>query len=322
MRYSLDRRAFLRVALAGAALASLSWRALADRVSSSPLPRRALGRTGAQVPIIGYGTAQTGIERSVKEGVRLFESALERGLNYFDTAPEYTGYGKSQIQLGHAFKERRGEVFLTTKCAKAKADEAMRLLESNLKELQTDHVDLLYVHSLGADEMDLKVITGPGGVMEFLEKAKRTGLARFVGVTGHNRPDRFLPILEDYDIDVIMNSVNFVDRHTYNFEEKVWPVAARRNVALVAMKVFGGSLHSRDSTSRLPVEHHDAAFRYALSLPNMACAVIGMKNQEELERNLAWAKSFKPLSDEEMSSLEDLGKRLAAEWKDHLGVVV
>lgn len=320
MSYSFTRRDFLRLIAAGAAFAAVPWKALAERLSP-PLARRALGKTGVQVPILGFGTAQSGTELSVEEGARLFTAALERGINYFDTAPEFAGYGKAQVQLGHAFKERRNEVFLATKCAKAKADEAMKLLESNLRELQTDHVDLIYVHSLGDDMMDLKVITGPGGVMEFLEKARREGLARFVGVTGHNRPDRFLPILRDYDLDVMMNCVNFVDRHTYNFEEKVWPVAAQRNVGLVAMKVFGGSQHSKDATARLPVEHHHAALRYALSLPNVACAVVGMKSLEELERNLAWARGFTPLDEQELASLRDLGRSLAAEWKDHLGVV-
>lgn len=326
MRGNFSRRNFLQTAMWATAFAALSGRLQATALGTGTLgnealPRRALGKTGVEVPILGYGCAQVGTERSIHEGVQLFQQALELGITYFDTAPEWSGYGKSQVQLGHAFKGRRQDIFLTTKAAKPKADEALRVLEKSLKELQTDYVDLLYVHSIGADEMDIDVVTAPGGAMEFLDRARKAGMAKYIGVTGHNRPDRFVRVLKDFDIDVMMNSVNFVDRHTYNFEEKVWPVAAEKNVGLVAMKIFGGSLGSKTADAKLPPEHHEAAFRYALSLPNVACAVVGMKTLQELQRNLEWARSFKPMSETEIAALRPVGQQLAANWKDHLGKV-
>ncbi len=323
MDKSFSRREFLQSSLAAAAFAGLASKApsAAGGPAASSLPSRVLGKTAVQVPLLGFGTAQTGMARTIEEGVQVFHKALELGINYFDSAPEFAGYGKAQVQLGHAFKDRRKEVFLTTKCAKNKADEALKLLESNLKEMQTDYTDLVYVHSLGADERDMKTVTGPGGVMEFLQTAKRDGLARFVGVTGHNRADRFLPILKDYDLDVIMNAVNFVDRNTYDFEGKIWPVAAEKNVGLVAMKVFGGSQGNNQHNSKLPAEHHQLALRYALSLPGVSCAVVGMKTVEEVQRNVDWIKQYAPLNEQERAQLDTLGKTIAAAWKDHLGKV-
>lgn len=325
MRKFFSRREFLQSSIAAAALAGMASSnatSAADAPAASSLPSQVLGKTGVQVPLLGMGTAQMGIARSIEEGVQVLHKALELGINYFDSAPEFAGYGKAQLQLGHAFKDRRKEVFLTTKCARNRADEALKLLESNLKEMQTDYTDLVYVHSLGADERDMKTVTGPGGVMEFLQKAKRDGLARFVGVTGHNRADRFLPILKDYDLDVIMNAVNFVDRNTYNFEEKIWPVAAEKNVGLVAMKVFGGSQGNNEHNSKLPLHHHQLALRYALSIPGVSCAVVGMKTVEEVQRNVDWVKQFAPLNEQERAQLDGLGKTIAASWKDHLGKVV
>src|SRR5687768_11271795 len=135
MGKSLNRREFLQTSLAVAAMAGMGREAAA---AAAPIPvempRRPLGKTGVQVPLLGFGTAQAGLARTTGEAVQLLHKAVELGINYFDSAPESGGYGKAHIQLGHAFKDRRKDVFITTKCAKARADEAMKMLEQNLKE--------------------------------------------------------------------------------------------------------------------------------------------------------------------------------------------
>jgi predicted aldo/keto reductase-like oxidoreductase len=91
------------------------------------------------------------------------------------------------------------------------------------------------------------------------------------------------------------------------------------------MKVFGGQLKGEQtelSHCRMPGEHRDLAFRYAMSLPQIACAVIGMATREELHQNLNRAKSFKPLSSKEEEFLDRIGKQLAGDWGAHLGAVV
>ena len=105
------------------------------------LPTRVLGKTGISLPILGFGTAPAGRRLAQREAVRLFESALNAGVKYFDTAPEFAGYGKAQEQLGHLLKMRRPEVFLVTKCYDPTYDGTLKKLERNLKELQTDYAD-------------------------------------------------------------------------------------------------------------------------------------------------------------------------------------
>ena len=169
--------------------------------------------------------------------------------------------------------------------------------------------------------MSMSAILRRGGAVEGLLKAKREGLARFVGVTGHHRPMKFVHLLRARDIDVLMNAVNFADRHTYGFEEKVWPLARRKNVGLVAMKVFGGAVSMKMSNSKLDAAHHDIAFRYALSQPGVACAVIGMATSEELRENVERARNFRPLNEQELSETLDLGRRIADAWGAHFGAV-
>ena len=289
---------------------------------TSPLPTRLLGKTGVQLPILGFGTAHAGRRLNTREAVHLYEMAFQAGITYFDTAPEFAGYGKAQVQLSHFLKHVRSKVFLITKCYEPDGERALQLLQQSLKEMGTTHADLAFVHSVGADKMDPRVVFGKSGTYAALLKAKTLGLTRFVGLSGHSRPLRFLHALRQFDVDVLLNAVNFVDRNTYNFEERVWPAAAQENIGLIAMKVYGGAQDpppARLSHSQMPVEYHDAAFRYALSLPDVCCAVIGMATPWELEQNLQRARGFQPLSPAEIRRLQETGAPMARQWTDHLG---
>jgi predicted aldo/keto reductase-like oxidoreductase len=289
---------------------------------TSPLPTRLLGKTGVQLPILGFGTAAAGLRLDTRKAVQLYEAAFRGGITYFDTAPEFAGYGKAQVQLSHFLKHVRSKVFLVTKCYEPDGERALKLLERSLKEMGTTYADLAFVHSVGADKMDPRVVFGKYGTYAALLRARTLGLTRFVGLSGHSRPLRFLHALRQFDIDVLLNAVNFVDRHTYNFEEQVWPAAAQGNIGLIAMKVFGGAQDpppTRLSHSEMPIEYHDTAFRYALSVPNVCCAVIGMATASELEQNLQRAKSFQPLSPAEARRLQETGAPMARRWADHFG---
>jgi predicted aldo/keto reductase-like oxidoreductase len=292
--------------------------------SQPRIPVRVLGKTGVTLPILGFGTAHSGLRLNTRDAVRLYEQAFREGITYFDTAPEFAGYGKAQLQLSHVLPQVRPHVFLVTKCYEPDGDRALKLLERSLKELGTTYADLVFVHSVGADKMDPRIVFSKNGTYAALMRAKALGLTRFVGLSGHSRPSRFLQALRQFDIDVLLNAVNFVDRHTYNFEEQVWPAAAHANIGLIAMKVYGGAQDPAPRTlshSRMPVEHHDMAFRYALSQPSLCCATIGMVTHRELEENLNRARTFQPLSLEEARRLHDIGVRLARQWTDHLGPV-
>ena len=227
-----SRRQFLKTATATAALAST---AVAAPAKPAKLPQKVLGKTGVSVPVLGLGTAPGGFLPE-KDAVTLYHACVDAGVTYLDTAPELGGYGKAQVYLGQVLKERRKEAFVVTKCFEPNGEKALELLKQNLRELQIEQADLVYAHSIGDDKMTPDKIYAADGVCKALEKAKRDGLTRFVGVSGHNRPERFLTALKEWDFDVMMNAVNLVDRHTYAFEDVVWPAARKQNVGLVAMK--------------------------------------------------------------------------------------
>lgn len=293
--------------------------------TQTKIPSRLLGQTGERIPVLGFGTAPAGTRLNLREAVRLYEEALNLGVTYFDTAPDFAGYGRAQEQLGYLLKDRRKEVFLVTKCYEPDGDAALKLLERSLREMKTDHADLVFVHSVGADKMDPRIVFGRRGCYSALLRAKANGLTRFVGLSGHNRPGRFVEALKNFKVDALLNTVNFVDQHTYNFEQRVWPLAEKARVGLIAMKVYGGKNKSRPtrlSHSLMPAKYLEMAFRYALSLPNVSSAVIGMATRAELHQNIQWAKSFKPLTSREANHLRHIGKEWATQWGPHFGALV
>ena len=318
----LNRRELLQGAVAGAVVAGVGAGSTAR--AAGKLPQRKLGKTGLTVPILGYGTAPTGVKRELKDAIELYNYAIDQGVTYMDTAPEFTGYGQAQVQLGHVLKERRQEVFLVTKCHEPRGDKARQLLEKSLKELQTDHADLVYAHSIGADKMDLETLMGKDGVMQMLIQAKQEGLVRHIGISGHNRPWKFLKVLEEYgdEIEVMMNACNMASRYTYAFETRVWPVASGKNIGLVAMKVFAGMGGKQPLSSRvMPDEHLPLAIRYAWSRPNVASAVIGMATKEEIDQNVASAHAYQPLTAVEQQQVARIGMALAKKWGPNFGAV-
>jgi len=312
------RRDFLQAAGAGTVTVMAAGNLPLQANDKQSLPTRALGNTGVKVPIIGVGTAPAG-HQPRKEAAEFYAACLDAGVKYMDTAPEFAGYGVAQAALGDILKTRRDEAFVVTKCWEPDGEKALKLLRSNLRELQTDHADLVYAHSIGSDKMEPKTVLGRGGVMQALSKAQKDGLTRFIGVSGHNRPERFLNVLKDFEIKVMMNAVNFVSRHIYNFEEKVWPEAHRRGVALVAMKVYGGGIKPRGG--KIKSKDVFDAFRYAQSLPNISTVVVGLYDKKELEENIRFARTYTPLAEKEMAELVARGKRLAESWGTPYGPV-
>ena len=161
----------------------------------------------------------------------------------------------------------------------------------------------------------------------WLLKQKEAGKCRFVGISGHNLPGRFLEFLETGQVDVILVNVNFVDRHTYAFEDKVLPVARKHNTGIVAMKVFGGpdpktgSWGNPDTKPMVGVDRVELAVRYALSLPGVASVNLGVHTVEQLRQNVEIVKGFRELSAEEWETVGRLGRQMAAEWGEHFGPV-
>lgn len=290
-----------------------------------PVPRAVLGKTGAEVSVLGLGTGSLGHQNQNEPDQdklqRIFGDAIDRGITYVDTAPTYGG---AQKALRQVLRDRRGRVFLATKIHAETAADAEILLDRSLAELGTDHVDLLHLHNLGAKDVD-KVL-GKGGSWEYFLKAKEKGKTRFVGLTGHERPAKYLRMLETGTVDAIMVVMNFVDRHTYGFEEMVLPAARARGTGVMAMKVFGGlrggfqSYGSKeDQPSKVEEGGHEKAIAYIRSLEGVAGMVIGVFSAEQVLWNIRAAAASKPLPKEAFEKLCEEGKALAPAWGPRLG---
>jgi len=295
----LSRRAFLRTAVvvsAGFAVGVPRLRVFA--AADGPLPTRVLGRTKAKVTILGLGTAPVGEALvELKEGARIFGEVLDRGVNYVDTARIY---GNAEEALGQVVPSRRDKLFLVTKVWTDSGAQAQTMFEESLRKLKVDHVDLVHIHHIGGKEVE-KVLA-KDGVLEYLLKQKDAGKLRFIGMSGHARPPRFLEMLKTDKIDVVMPVMNYADRNIYNFEGTVLPECRKRNVGVVAMKVYAGIRggfpnHKKGWVGCItPPERLEKAMAYALDLEGVSVANVGPFTLAQAVQNVEFAKRYKPLT--------------------------
>lgn len=298
-----SRRDFTRLAAAAALAAP----------AAGPIPTRRLGRINFQAGILGIGAqhlGDDGVEQSLVD--RVIAEAIDHGVNYIDTAPPYN---LCEERIGRALKGRRHQVFLVSKVeTNARGDAAYQLRDS-LRKLQTDYLDCVHLHNVGRVDRwpSLEQILAQDGPLEALVDAKKRGLIRHIGCTAHMRPARALPVFETGKVELFMGTINFVERHLYNFEEKVLPEARRRQIGVIAMKVLGGPVKGAGAMLAAP-EDYRATLRYAWSVPGVAVVNLGIRTVEELRQALAAARSFEPLTAAEMAALAERGKQLAATW--------
>jgi aryl-alcohol dehydrogenase-like predicted oxidoreductase len=265
-----------------------------------PLPHRPLGKTGVQVPIIGYGTAPLGKIKfmdapMVRKSAALLNHAIDMGITYLDTSPDYG----SQPKLGEVMKTRRDEVFLATKINKRRKSDVLNELQQNLTELQTDHVDLVQVHAVNA-MADLEAALAPDGALAALEEARRQGMTRFIGITGHARPSVLAHALRSYDFDTVLVALGMVDHMVTGPDDVLLPVAQEKGVGVIAMKVFG---HGE-------IKQRSLALRYSLGLPGVSLAILGMDEEAHIDENVKLAQSLTPLPESERESLVGEAKAL------------
>jgi hypothetical protein len=211
--------------------------------------------------------------------------------------------------VGKVMKTRRKGIFLVTKIEARKGDEAQRILEGSLKRLQTDHLDLIHVHSL-TDEHDLANVEAPDGVLNVLMKLRDQKVTRFIGITSHTDPVVLKTALERHDFDCTQMALNAArvgmkngqsgmvpnEALKISFEDVALPVARHKNLGVIAMKVFA----QEALVGQAPVEK---LLYYSLSLPGVTLAVAGMPKFEFIDQNVALAKAFKPLPAAEMKQI-------------------
>ena len=285
----------------------------ASGAAAGPIPTRPLGKTGFNAGILGLGAQHLGDYAATQaEADRVIGEALDNGLNYIDTAPPYN---LSEERVGRALKGKRGKVFLVSKVETSARGDAAYQIRDSLRKLQTDYLDCVHMHNISRDDRfpSLDQALATNGTLGALIDAKKQGLVRHIGCTSHLRPGRVRPAFATGEIELFMCTVNFVERHIYNFEEKVLPEARRRGIGVIAMKVLGGPVKNGGARLASP-EDYQSTLRYVWSVPGVSVAIIGMRNVNELRQGLSAARAFQPLSPAEAASLDRRGKLMAAQW--------
>jgi hypothetical protein len=294
----------------------------AGPASAAVLPTRHFGKTGLTPSLIAIGCGNRlymGYKKpeDAEAAVRL---ALDSGITYLDTAQAYGG-GLSETIVGRAAKDRRQSLVLATKTPARTADDVMRRFEASLRNLQTDYVDVLHIHSLKFED-DLKQIEAKGGALEALYKLRDQKAARFIGITSHVDPATLATALERHDFDCTQMALNaglqgrspdgagfwkktedlFGDALPprpfpgASFQDLALPVAVRKKLGIVAMKVTGQDGLIGEGPGLAGA--HDL-IRYALSLP-VSVVTIGMPKLSHIRENTDFARRFQPMSKKAM----------------------
>ena len=285
------------------------------KLNKGKMPTRPLGKTGYRVGMFSLG-GQATIEIPGKEdqAEAIIHRALDLGVNYIDTSAYYgrppqgeeqTPFqGTSERNIGRVLKHRRSEVFLATKTHDRSYDGAMRHLEKSLNNLQTDKIVLWQIHNVrDAENEDIEKIFAEDGVLKAMLKAQEEGIVKYLGITGHQSPDRLRILLERFPFDAVLTAVNAADKHYDPVIEKLLPTATDMNVGIIGMKI-----PARDRIfSHGGIITMKQAIDYVLTLP-VSTIIIGCDTIGELEENVEITKNFKPLSVNEMLEIEELTK--------------
>jgi hypothetical protein len=253
---------------------------------------RTFGKTGQSFPILSFGAQRIVDEEGCNESqaVEILNTAIDRGIRYFDTAWIYSE-GQSEQRVGLVAKHRRKEMWIATKTWATGREEARRQLADSLQRLQTDHVDEWRLHNVHGYER-LDAMTAKDGALQAAIAAREEGLVRNISISGHTDPQILVEALRRFPFDTALVAVSVLDHFLYSFAEEFLPVAAAKQVGVIGMKIF--------AYKRL-ADTADRALRYALSLP-LTTVIAGCSTLAELEADLAVAESFTPMSGPERLS--------------------
>lgn len=306
MTNDTTRREFI-VKAASFAAGAVALSSLDSFASDSPLvsklPKRVLGKTGVEVPILGLGA--DGMVTDTLDPDKLLgylEEVLDSGVTFFDTAYIYGKDGQSEKNLGLLIgTKRRKEAFLATKTSSRTYDGTMRQVDESLKRLRTDYLDLIQIHHF-SDKDDAKMLGQKDGVLTALYKLRDQKVVRFIGLTGHSQDSQVKEALKLYEWDTFMCFVKPAKFSEPAIMEQI-PLAVKQNAGIIAMKTFGGRPGSLVGDSPGQADAN-ALLRYAWSQP-VTVAIPGVKSIKQFRENLSIAKNFEPMTPDEIQALTD-----------------
>ena len=248
-----------------------------------------LGRTGLKISRLGFGGIP--IQRiDAEKAKELLEAVRAAGINFIDTA---RGYTVSEELIGAAIEGYRNEFVLATKSmARDKASMA-RDIETSLKNLRTDHIDLYQIHNCPPEQ--LEQVCGEEGALAALLEAKAAGKIGHIGITAHSA-ETFAKALELDWVETIMFPYNIVE----NQGEELMAKAKEKNIGFIDMKPMAGGA----------IEDPNLAIRYICANPNVSVVIPGMYSVEEVAQNAAAAENTALFTAEELSAIEKIRKEL------------
>jgi len=306
----MKRSDFFRATLAAslattAAGAATGGENMSQAAAPGPLPRRPLGRTGDNLSVIGFGGIVV-MDETQEHANELVREAWDAGVNYYDVAPTY---GDAELKLGPALEPYRKQAFLACKTVERDAAGSFKELETSLKRLRTDWVDLYQLHAI-TDKEDIEKIFGPGGAMETFVKAREQGKVRFLGFSAHS-VEAALAAMDRFEFDSVLFPLNFVTWFKGDFGPQVVEKAHSKGMGILALKA--GARGKVAEGAKKPFEkcwyepltdpaEITKSFHFTLSLPVTACLPPG---EEKLWRMaLDAGRRFMPVARQERQDLK------------------
>jgi predicted aldo/keto reductase-like oxidoreductase len=277
---------------------------------------RTLGNTGEQVSLVGLGGHHIGRPPDEQEGIRLVQSAIDRGINFMDNCWDYHN-GGSEIRMGKALQNGyRDRVFLMTKIDGRTKEAAAKQIDESLKRLQSDRIDLLQHHEIIRME-DPDRVFAPGGSMEAVIEAQKAGKVRYIGFTGHKDPLvhlRMLDIAEqnNFRFDAVQMPLNVMDAHFRSFEQQVLPVLVKNQIGVLGMKSMGDPYILKSNTVK-PIE----CLHYVMNLPT-STVITGIESMEILDQAFEAVRTFEPMSQAQVKALLDRTREASAKGQYEL----
>jgi aryl-alcohol dehydrogenase-like predicted oxidoreductase len=271
-------------------------------MSNTEMPYRTLGSTGEQVSAIGLGGWHLALKHVDEPlAIRITRAAIDRGINFMDNCWDYND-GESERRMGRALKDGyRDRVFLMTKIDGRSKKAAAEQLDESLRRLQVDHIDLVQHHEVLRFE-DPHRIFDDEGANAALEEARRAGKIRYIGFTGHKDPHIHHYTLQvaaahGFKFDAVQMPLNVMDAHYRSFEKIVLPELVKQQIGVLGMKCMANGILLRSKTVT-PIE----CLHYALNLPT-SVVITGIDSLEILDQAFEAARTFQPMSDDEVSRL-------------------